>query len=155
MPRFGRPAFAAAASGLLSLGVLAGLIVAPAAANAASTSYQCKIPAPTAQPDSCWISVPAVVKPLSLKLQIVSTPDKAPLYYQWTIGCRLDGTFSGTNDMEDSFAPVSLQLPLPVAEPDSCQISVLVRQASSNADFTATLTATTAARPQPVSHPLR
>jgi hypothetical protein len=70
----------------------------------------------------------AVVKPLSLKLQIVSTPDKAPLYYQWTVGCRLDGTFSSTHDMEDSFAPISLQLPLPVAEPDSCQISVLVDQ---------------------------
>jgi hypothetical protein len=153
MPRFGRAALAAAAGALLSTGVLAGLIVAPDAANAATTSYHCEIPAPGTEPYLCWIHEPAVIKPLSLKLQIVSTPDKRPVYYDWTVICDFDGTQHVQSDIENQIAPISLQLPLPVAEPDTCQVNILVEQIYDNTDYTATLTAITAASPSPSPTP--
>jgi hypothetical protein len=49
MPRFGRAALAAAAGTLLPLGVLAGLLIAPFAANAATSTYHCDLLTATGQ----------------------------------------------------------------------------------------------------------
>jgi Ricin-type beta-trefoil lectin domain len=152
MPRYGRAALATAAGGLLSLGVLAGLMVAPLPANAATSSYRCEIPTTTGQPD-CTINVLAVAKPLSFGLQIVSLPEKQPVWYNWTVICKVNGTYTGTHDTETEFTPLSLSLPVTVADPDSCQLTIIVEQVGDSTGITATLTATSAASPSPSPSP--
>lgn len=153
MPRFRPPALAAAAAGgLLSLGVLAGLMVAPAAASAAIASYHCEITDATAAGD-CTINVPAATKPVSFELQIVSTPEKQPVWYNWSVVCQVDGTYTGTHDTETEFTPLSLSLPVTVADPDSCQLTIIVQQVDDSTGITATLTVTSAASPAPSPTP--
>lgn len=94
-----------------------------------------------------------MARPLSFELQIVSTPDKLPVYFTWNVNCPFDGTDLSSQHTVNAVTPVSLQLTMPVADPDSDQAETSATLTSGTAEITVTITATTAPSPAPSPSP--
>ena len=91
MRRYRRAVVAAAASGLLCAGVLAGVTVA---ASASTFSAHCENQA-TNDP-TCTVQL-TVAKPLSFTVQVTAVPAKSGVLVDWTVSCPVNGTYPATS----------------------------------------------------------